>query len=124
MQIENGKARGGHFRAVNMPKVLKGKQKIKESELIRHALKWSPVKVYTFCAPQGVGNSSRWRLSVEALERTAGEIPDTGTRFVAMLTIEDIEEEAPVFEDMRRSVLRNRARIDDIQIAARARIQM
>jgi hypothetical protein len=116
-----GKKNAGHFHALNMPKVLHGKKKLKEAELIRHALKWSPVKAYAFCAPQGTGTSSRWRLTVESLERSAGELPEEGTPFVAILTIEDIDGEAPVFDDMKRSMIRNHAQIADIQVAARTR---
>jgi hypothetical protein len=116
----NGKKKGGHFHAGHMPKILRGKKKLRESELIRHALKWSPIKSYHFKAPKGVGESSNWRLTVEALERTPGETPPEGTHFVAILTIEDIEGQAPVFDEMRAS-LSLLTRIADIRSAARVR---
>ena len=115
-----GKPKGGHFHAVHMPKMLKGRTKLRESELIRHALKWSPVKTYHFRAPDGVGETSNWKLTVEALERTPGETPAEGTHFVAILTIEDIDGKAPVFDQMRASLGRV-AQITDIRTALRAR---
>lgn len=119
--VQLGSKRGGHFGAAHMPKQLRGKQKLKESELIRHAMKWSPVKVYHFNAPKGKGVSSKWQFTVEALERTPGELPKAGTPFVAILTIEDIEGQAPVFDEMRLSLVRQGIRVGDIQAAVRAK---
>lgn len=116
----DGKKKGGHFHAGHMPKQLRVKKKLRESELIRHALKWSPTKTYEFKAPEGVGESSNWKLTVEALERTPGETPAEGTHFVAILTIEDLDGQAPVFDEMRASLVRV-AHIADIRTAVRAR---
>lgn len=121
MQLgKQGKSKGGHFKAAHMPKQLRAKKKLREPELIRHALKWSPVKTYQFKAPDGVGETSNWKLTVEALERTPGETPSEGTHFVAILTIEDIEGTAPVFDQMR-ATLAQLAQIADIRTAVRTR---
>lgn len=121
MQLgKQGKSKGGHFKAAHLPKLLRSKKKLRESELIRHALKWSPVKTYQFKAPDGVGETSNWKLTVEALERTPGESPAEGTHFVAILTIEDIEGAAPVFDQMR-AALAQIAQIADIRTAVRTR---
>ena len=44
-----------------------------ESYLIKAGLKWSPTKRYHVAMPEGRGNTSNWRLSLESLVR-AGEV--------------------------------------------------
>ena len=62
-----------------------------EAELIRHALKWSPAKVFAKQMPRGVGPSSNWRLAVNYLTRAGEKMPDDGVPFTAILTISDPE---------------------------------
>ncbi len=117
----NGKPKGGHFSVQHVPPALRGRVKVKENELIRHLLKWCPIKTYTFESPRGVGTTSRWRFTVEALERTPGEIPDEGIPFVAILSLEDMQKQAPIFDELRRELVRNGVRLEDIRVAARVR---
>ena len=49
-----------------------------ESYLIKTGLKWSPIKRYHLAMPQGRGNTSNWRLSLESLVRAAVPFPTDG----------------------------------------------
>ena len=69
--------------------------------------------------PNGVGNSSNWRLFVEYLTRAGQEMPDNGVPFTALLTISDPKGEQPVFTDMRQSLNALGVQIEDIRTAAR-----
>lgn len=68
---KKGKSKGGHFSITNMPTALQHKEKVKESALIRHGLKWSPIKTYEFESEKGVGQSSNWRLAGPTIKRLA-----------------------------------------------------
>jgi hypothetical protein len=48
-------------------------------------------------------------------------VPTEGTRFVAILTIEDPEGDRPVFNDVRASLLQTGVTLQDIRQAARVR---
>lgn len=117
----NGKAKGGAF-AIGLPDNIRGRNsKTVEAVQRRHQLKWGPVKVYEFESPAGGGESSEWRLLVESLERAEGETPEHGIRFAAILTIEDLKGEAPVFTDLRQDLLSRSVQLSDLQIASRTR---
>ena len=118
---KNGKSKGGAFTSVGIPKSIAGKSKLREANLRRHQLKWGPIKVYEFEAKEGVGETSQWRLLVESLERTEGEIPKEGIHFAALLTIEDIEGKAPVFEELKLEVGQRGASLASIRTALKAR---
>lgn len=118
---KNGKSKGGAFASVGIPKSIAGKSKLREANLRRHQLKWGPIKVYEFEAKEGVGETSQWRLLVESLERTEGEIPKEGIHFAALLTIEDIEGKAPVFEELKLEVGQRGASLASIRTALKAR---
>jgi len=75
-----------------------------EADLIKHYLKWSPVKVFEKTFPRGVGPTSDWRLTVDYLTRSNGRVPDGGIPFTAILTISDPEGDAPVFNDLRQNL--------------------
>jgi hypothetical protein len=90
-----------------------------EAELIEHALKWSPVKVYAKTMPRGVGESSNWRLSVNYLTRAAEEMPIQGVPFTVILTISDPEGVRPVFTDLRQTLTALGVQIADIRTATR-----
>ena len=90
-----------------------------EIDRIREGLKWSPVKCYEAEFPRGVGNSSIWRLQVDALARAEYAIPNDGVPFTVLLTIRDIEDKAPVFNDMRAQLQAAGAQLVDIQTASR-----
>lgn len=117
----NGKIKGGKF-TIALPDALKGQTgKAFESVRRRHQMKWGPVKVYEFDSPSGVGESSEWRLQIDSLERTAGETPEHGIQFTAILTIEDIKGEAPVFDDLRQELVSRSVQLSDLKVASRAR---
>ncbi len=97
----------------------KGEAPVVEAELIKHGLKWSPVKVFAKTMPRGVGNSSNWRLFVEYLTRSNEEMPELGVPFTAILTISDPDRQQPVFNDLRQSLLAYGVEIADIRTAAR-----
>lgn len=90
-----------------------------EAELIEHDLKWSPVKVHAKTFPQGVGQSSNWRLFVEYLTRAGEAMPEGGVPFTAIVTISDPEADKPVFNDMRQNLQALGTQIADIRTAAR-----
>ncbi len=90
-----------------------------EAELIKEALKWSPIKVYEHTFKKGVGKSSTWRLEVDALARANDVIPTDGVPFTVLLTIADPENQADVFNNTRATLQRSGIRISDIQTAAR-----
>ena len=89
-----------------------------EENLIKHSLKWSPIKVYekTF---NGVGESSNWRLEIEHLTRDGEKLPASGVPFTAILTISDPESQNPVFDEMRKSLTSIGVSLGDIRTAAR-----
>ncbi len=117
----NGKSKGGKF-SIALPDALRGQNgKAFESVQRRHQMKWGPVKVYEFDSPSGVGESSEWRLQVESLERAAGETPEYGIQFVAILTIEDIKGDAPVFDDLRQDLVSRSVQLSDLRVAGRTR---
>jgi hypothetical protein len=92
-----------------------------ESYLIKTGLKWSPVKRYHLTMPEGRGNSSNWRLSLESLVRAGVAFPKDGVSFSLILTISDIASSAPVREEVRLG-LRNRGLVlADITVAHRLR---
>lgn len=117
----NGKTKGGKF-TIALPDALRGQNgKAFESVQRRHQMKWGPVKVYEFDSPSGVGESSEWRLQIESLERAAGETPEYGIQFAAILTIEDIKGEARVFDDLRQDLVSRSVQLSDLRVAGRTR---
>ena len=90
-----------------------------EAELIDHGLKWSPVKMFEKTMPLGIGSSSNWRLSVNYLERALEKVPEEGIPFTVILTIEDPDKAAPVFNDMKQTLQSLGVQISDIRTAAR-----
>ena len=90
-----------------------------EAELIEHGFKWSPVKVYAGQMPKGVGKSSNWRLAINYLTRAGEKMPDNGVPFTALLTISDLDQVAPVFNEMRQNLAAIGVQIADIRTATR-----
>jgi len=66
--------------------------------------KWYPIKSYARRMPRGVGSSTDWRIDIDYLTRAEVEPPDEGVRFAAIFTIEDLDGQAPVFDEMRASL--------------------
>lgn len=92
-----------------------------ESYLIKTGLKWSPIKRYQLAMPQGRGNTSNWRLSLESLVRAGVPFPKDGVRFTLMLTISDLEAKEPVREEMRLDLQNRGIVLADITVAHRLR---
>jgi len=92
-----------------------------EKYLITTGLKWSPIKRYHAIMPQGRGNTSNWRLSLDSLVRGGTAFPAEGVSFTLMMTISDPKGVAPVREQVRLD-LRNRGlALADITVAHRVR---
>jgi hypothetical protein len=92
-----------------------------ESYLIKTGLKWSPIKRYQVSMPQGRGNTSTWRLSLESLVRAGVPFPKDGVNFTLMLTISDLEAKEHVREEMRLDLQSRGNVLADITIAHRLR---
>ena len=92
-----------------------------ESYLIRTGLKWSPIKRYQVSMPEGRGNTSNWRLSLESLVRAGVAFPADGVRFTLMLTISDIDAAAAIREEMRLDLQNKGIVLADITVAHRLR---
>jgi hypothetical protein len=93
-----------------------------ERERVKEGQKWGAVKRWTRrTQKQGVGTSSQFRLVVEPLSRSGFTLPPEGIPFSAILTISDPWGEAPVFNQMRRSLQARDVAIADIRTATRIR---
>lgn len=92
-----------------------------ESYLIRTGLKWSPVKRYHLAMPEGRGNTSNWKLSLESLVRAGVAFPSEGVAFSLILTISDIARTAPVREEVRLGLQNRGLVLADITVAHRLR---
>jgi hypothetical protein len=94
-----------------------------EHELIRHGLKWWPIKAYKARFPHGKGNRSNWQLTVESLLRADEVFPAAGIPFALVLSIQDIGKSAPVFNDLRLHLSTRNVQISDIKSAPQIRVQ-
>ena len=92
-----------------------------EAELIRHGLKWWPLKIYEGEFPRGVGKSSNWRLSVESIVRSGDTFPVEGVPFTVVLTIADPSGDEPIFSTMRSYLKSHNVQIQDIRTAVQVR---
>lgn len=116
-QLQNNGSYKGRLDAIYAPEA--GDGGLYEKDQIEHAFKWSPIKVYEKKFAKGVGPSTDWRLDVEYLTRDGEQVPYNGIPFTAILTISDINEEAPVFNDMRQTLQSIGVHTVDIKTAAR-----
>lgn len=89
-----------------------------ELKRIKDGLKWSPVKTYA-ARMRGKGRGSTWQLRVKYLLRELARMPDDGVPFTAILTIADPKGEAPVFQQMRQSLLAAGVSLADIRTYTR-----
>jgi hypothetical protein len=92
-----------------------------ENYLIKTGLKWSPIKRYHVVMPQGRGNTSNWKLSLESLVRAGVGFPSDGVSFTLLLTISDPKAAAPVREEMRLDLQNRGLVLADITVAHRIR---
>lgn len=98
------------------------KDKSREAGLMSESLKWSPVKVYEG-NHEGIGVSTTWRFEVKYLERdkTQVNMPAAGIPVAVVMTIGDPDGNAPVFDEMRASLLSAGLQMQDIRTALRNR---
>lgn len=94
-----------------------------ENYMLKSGLKWTPVKRYLLNMPQGRGVSSTWRLRLSGLARAQQMFPIDGVPFSIIMTISDIEGEAPVYDELRNELIRTGARLENIAVAHRIRPQ-
>jgi hypothetical protein len=92
-----------------------------ESYLVRNGLKWSPIKRYIANMPQGRGNTSNWRLSLEGLVRAGESFPRAGVPFTILLTLSDIARKELVREEMRQNLQNRGIALAEITVAHRLR---
>lgn len=91
-----------------------------ESRKVLAGLKWSPVKVYEGNL-ENEGVSSTFRLNVEYLERDRRQnIPDDGVPVAIVVTVEDREGKAPVYNEMHATLGAAGLKLNDIRAALRA----
>ncbi|WP_164988244.1 S8 family peptidase [Bradyrhizobium betae] len=92
-----------------------------ERALIDHGLKWWPTKRYEDDFGDGVGHSTEWRLEVESNVRAEAQFPAEGVPFSIILSIEDSDQQAPVFQELRRHLVNTRVDLQDIRTPVRIR---
>ncbi len=108
----------GYLKPLYLPPRPQSSQSI-EADRIKYEMKWSPVKKYSNIFPEGVGKSSQWRLFIKYLTRSEQPMPHEGIPFTAILTIKDPENEKPVFNEMRQSLLQQGTEITSLKTAGR-----
>jgi hypothetical protein len=92
-----------------------------ESDLIKHGLKWWPIKIYQGRFPKGIGESSNWRLTVDSLTRSQQVFPKNGVPFAVILSVSSLDASKPVFADMRLYLRSRNVRISDIRAISQVR---
>lgn len=100
-----------------------GRLTIPERSLIEHGLKWWPTKRYEADFAEGVGNSTEWRLEVESVVRAEATFPAEGVPFSLIVTIEDDQGSAPIFQSLRQSLVSRQVNMQDIRTAVRVQTQ-
>jgi hypothetical protein len=91
-----------------------------ESYLLQSGLKWTPIKRLLVEMKRGVGTSSHWRLRMGYNVRAGARYPAQGVHFAVLLTIRDPKGVAPVYDEVRNSIVQT-YRLADITIAHRVR---
>jgi hypothetical protein len=71
--------------------------------------------------PQGRGNTSNWRLSLESLVRAGVPFPKDGVNFTLMMTISDLEAKEQIREEMRLDLQSRGFALAEITVAHRLR---
>ena len=92
-----------------------------ETYLLKTGLKWTPVKRYHLAMPRGRGTSSNWRLALRSSTRAGDVFPVSGVPFTIVMTISDIEQTAPVYDEVRNEISRRGLKLSDITVAHRVR---
>ncbi|WP_028880445.1 S8 family peptidase [Terasakiella pusilla] len=93
-----------------------------EKDLIKHGLKWWPVKRYDYNTPEdGAGESSEWLIEVESTLRAEADFPTGGLSFSLVLTLEDADKTKPIFQEMRRTLQAGNVKMADIDVRSQIR---
>ena len=92
-----------------------------ETYLLKTGLKWTPVKRYHLAMPRGRGTSSNWRLALRSSIRAGDAFPASGVPFTIVMTISDLEQTAPVYDEVRNEISRRGLELADITLAHRVR---
>ena len=92
-----------------------------ETYLLKTGLKWTPVKRYSLSMPRGRGTSSNWRLTLRSSTRAGEVFPASGVPFTIVMTISDLEQTAPVYDQVRNEISRRGLKLADITVAHRVR---
>ncbi len=91
-----------------------------EEELRESFYKWNPVKVYEKEYTRGVNlDAGTWRLEARYLDREDLPLNRNGLVFTMILTIEDPDGQAPVYNEMRQELQAAGIHISDIRTAVR-----
>ncbi len=90
-----------------------------EEYLLKTGLKWTPIKRYNITMPKGRGSSSTWRLSLKSFNRASAMFPEEGVPFTLIMTIRDLEDKAPIYEEVRAEILSRGLQIADVTVAHR-----
>ena len=92
-----------------------------EKYLLKHGLKWTPVKRYVLSMPRGRGTSSNWRLVLRSSARAGALYPQDGVPFTITMTITDPQGEAAIYDEVRNQIRGLGLALADITVAHRVR---
>ena len=92
-----------------------------ERDLLTAGHKWAPVKRYKLKMPKGCGTSSDWRLVLRSSSRDEDINPEDMVPFTIVMTIFDLEQAAPVYDEVRNEISSRGLNLEDITVAHRVR---
>ena len=78
-------------------------------------------KALHLAMPRGRGTSSNWRLALRSSTRAGDVFPASGVPFTIVMTISDLEQTAPVYDEVRNEISRRGLELADITLAHRVR---
>ncbi|GMG82564.1 hypothetical protein LNKW23_17770 [Paralimibaculum aggregatum] len=121
-QARNAKDGSARYTTQIDPKFLpkRANLAVPEKALIDQGLKWWPAKQYGKIY-RGHGTSSEWRLEVTSLVRAEATFPAEGIPFAVLLTIDDPDGIAPVFQEMQQALQASAAQMHALQTVFRVR---
>jgi hypothetical protein len=90
-----------------------------ERGLIEQGFKWSPMKVYRRLMPRGV-MADTWRLTLAATDRSGAL--NTPVRVAVVITVADIEQQAPVYNDIVKAMNQLGWAASDVRVRGRSRV--
>ena len=117
---ENGK--GGFSSALSPVNRPSGSRVPRSEPELLEAQKWQVVKCFETAKMRGKGESSTWKFLVEYLTRAEEQLPMAGVEFAAILTISDLDGEAPVFQQMRQQLGALNIQTSAIRTSVRTRL--